>query len=194
MLLTADEHCVGRQVDDKRFQIESMAISARHCKIYRKKKVGTDEEQTYAALKDTRLCLIMIFPFWFTSFPKFLTVLSACAVQMVHILTLRSWLRIPLKLDSVMEILYHLLLLLIMVIEWFIYFFFIFLRLLFFPVLLNTIVIASPFFQPLLFLFLFIFHSLTIYVFYSTILFKNGQIVITFRVCWARHLKISFPY
>ncbi|PQQ06894.1 uncharacterized protein Pyn_40783 [Prunus yedoensis var. nudiflora] len=35
ILLTADEHYIGRTVADARFQIESTAVSARHCKIYR---------------------------------------------------------------------------------------------------------------------------------------------------------------
>ncbi|KAG8653644.1 hypothetical protein MANES_05G044000v8 [Manihot esculenta] len=36
MLLTGDEHCIGRLVEDMRFQIESTAVSGKHCKIYRK--------------------------------------------------------------------------------------------------------------------------------------------------------------
>ncbi|XP_022897142.1 coiled-coil domain-containing protein 186 isoform X2 [Olea europaea var. sylvestris] len=42
LLLTSDEHCLGRLVDDSRFQIISPAVSAYHCKIYRK-KVATDD-------------------------------------------------------------------------------------------------------------------------------------------------------
>ncbi|XP_057980290.1 uncharacterized protein LOC131166072 isoform X2 [Malania oleifera] len=58
MLLTADEHCIGRLVDDMRFQIESNAISAYHCKIYRKRVATEDVEHlsnlyTSAFLKDT---------------------------------------------------------------------------------------------------------------------------------------------
>ncbi|GLT39511.1 hypothetical protein SLA2020_136970 [Shorea laevis] len=37
ILLTADEHCFGRNVEDARFQIESTTISAYHCRIYRKR-------------------------------------------------------------------------------------------------------------------------------------------------------------
>ncbi|XP_012083552.1 uncharacterized protein LOC105643102 isoform X1 [Jatropha curcas] len=36
MLLTGDEHCIGRLVEDLRFQIESTSVSGKHCKIYRK--------------------------------------------------------------------------------------------------------------------------------------------------------------
>ncbi|XP_071932533.1 uncharacterized protein [Coffea arabica] len=36
MLLTSDEHCIGRVVKDVTFQIVSPAVSANHCKIYRK--------------------------------------------------------------------------------------------------------------------------------------------------------------
>ncbi|XP_072090628.1 uncharacterized protein [Arachis hypogaea] len=35
ILLTANEHCIGRLVDDVRFQIDSNNISANHCTIYR---------------------------------------------------------------------------------------------------------------------------------------------------------------
>ncbi|CAA0842654.1 SMAD/FHA domain-containing protein [Striga hermonthica] len=43
MLLTSDEHCIGRLVDDARFQIIAPAVSALHCKIYR--RVGTGDIQ-----------------------------------------------------------------------------------------------------------------------------------------------------
>ncbi|XP_044493067.1 uncharacterized protein LOC123216641 isoform X3 [Mangifera indica] len=58
MLLTADEHCIGRLVEDTRFQIESNAVSANHCKIYRK-RVATEAVEdlsngyTTVFLKDT---------------------------------------------------------------------------------------------------------------------------------------------
>ncbi|KAL8495459.1 hypothetical protein ACS0TY_019559 [Phlomoides rotata] len=45
MLLTSDEHCIGRLVDDARFQIITPAVSARHCKIYRKSIASEDTEQ-----------------------------------------------------------------------------------------------------------------------------------------------------
>ncbi|KAL6569408.1 hypothetical protein OROMI_013922 [Orobanche minor] len=44
MLLTSNEHCIGRLVDDSHFQIISPAISAQHCKIYRK-RVTTENAQ-----------------------------------------------------------------------------------------------------------------------------------------------------
>ncbi|KAM5554939.1 hypothetical protein ABKV19_023054 [Rosa sericea] len=52
MLLTSNEHQIGRCVADKRFQIESTAISANHCKIYRK-KVDEDAKSASVFLKDT---------------------------------------------------------------------------------------------------------------------------------------------
>ncbi|XP_010276144.1 PREDICTED: major antigen isoform X2 [Nelumbo nucifera] len=45
ILLTAEKHYIGRLVEDKRFQIESHAISANHCKIYRKRLATEDAEQ-----------------------------------------------------------------------------------------------------------------------------------------------------
>lgn len=44
MLLTSDEHCIGRLVD-ARFQILAPAVSANHCKIYRKMIATGDAEQ-----------------------------------------------------------------------------------------------------------------------------------------------------
>lgn len=44
MLLTSDEHCIGRLVEDTRFQIASPAVSAYHCKIYRKRAFSEDVE------------------------------------------------------------------------------------------------------------------------------------------------------
>ncbi|XP_057496891.1 uncharacterized protein LOC130781651 isoform X1 [Actinidia eriantha] len=56
ILLTSDEHCIGRLVDDMHFQIESNAVSANHCRIYRKKGAAEDAESpsTFSTfLKDT---------------------------------------------------------------------------------------------------------------------------------------------
>ncbi|XP_055817421.1 uncharacterized protein LOC129886663 isoform X2 [Solanum dulcamara] len=58
MLLTSEEHCLGRMVDNTRFQILSPAVSAHHCKIYRKKVVSEDVEHptnccTAVFLKDS---------------------------------------------------------------------------------------------------------------------------------------------
>ncbi|GFY92436.1 SMAD/FHA domain-containing protein [Actinidia rufa] len=58
MLLTSDEHCIGRLVDDTRFQIDARAVSANHCKIYRKKVATEDAEHpstscTAVYFKDT---------------------------------------------------------------------------------------------------------------------------------------------
>lgn len=58
MLLTTEEHCIGRMVDNTRFQILSPAVSAHHCKIYRKKVVSEDVEHptnccTAVFLKDS---------------------------------------------------------------------------------------------------------------------------------------------
>lgn len=59
MLLTSDEHCIGRLVDDMRFQIESNAVSGSHCKIYRKRAANEDAKSPSSLcvsvfLKDTR--------------------------------------------------------------------------------------------------------------------------------------------
>ncbi|KAF6160238.1 hypothetical protein GIB67_019007 [Kingdonia uniflora] len=58
ILLTSDEHCIGRLVEDIRFRIESNAVSGSHCKIYRKTITAEDVEQgssvcTSVFLKDT---------------------------------------------------------------------------------------------------------------------------------------------
>ncbi|XP_050133332.1 uncharacterized protein LOC126609426 isoform X1 [Malus sylvestris] len=52
ILLTADEHWIGRTVDDVRFQIDSTAVSGRHCKIYRKRAANEDTKHTSVCLKD----------------------------------------------------------------------------------------------------------------------------------------------
>ncbi|KAL1828529.1 hypothetical protein DCAR_0207763 [Daucus carota subsp. sativus] len=44
MILTSDEHQIGRVVEDRHFIILSTQISAQHCKIYRKKIAGEDAE------------------------------------------------------------------------------------------------------------------------------------------------------
>ncbi|KAK9058960.1 hypothetical protein SSX86_021578 [Deinandra increscens subsp. villosa] len=51
MLLTSDDHLIGRTVADTRFQILSNQISQQHCKIYRK-KVPTED----AAQGQSRVC------------------------------------------------------------------------------------------------------------------------------------------
>nr|GMD36504.1 golgin subfamily A member 8J isoform X3 [Ipomoea batatas] len=54
ILLTAGEHRIGRLVDDARFQISSPAVSASHCKIYRKRIANEDtEHNTLVFLKDS---------------------------------------------------------------------------------------------------------------------------------------------
>ncbi|KAJ7951000.1 SMAD/FHA domain-containing protein, putative isoform 1 [Quillaja saponaria] len=58
MLLTDDEHCMGRMVEDARFQIESNAVSANHCRIYRMRVATENRESTSNSdasvfLKDT---------------------------------------------------------------------------------------------------------------------------------------------
>lgn len=60
MLLTNEEHLIGRTVADTRFQILSNQISQQHCKIYRKNVAKEDEQgqsRVYYCgyLKDTRL-------------------------------------------------------------------------------------------------------------------------------------------
>ncbi|KAL5058414.1 hypothetical protein RYX36_030018 [Vicia faba] len=54
ILLTADEHCFGRLVENVRFQIDSNSVSANHCKIYRTKVTNENMENTTSIfLKDT---------------------------------------------------------------------------------------------------------------------------------------------
>ncbi|GAB4861877.1 hypothetical protein Ancab_037132 [Ancistrocladus abbreviatus] len=58
MLLIGAEHCIGRLVEDMRFQIESNAVSQHHCEIFRKQVANEDTEHpsgfhTYVILKDT---------------------------------------------------------------------------------------------------------------------------------------------
>ncbi|OMO78617.1 hypothetical protein CCACVL1_14264 [Corchorus capsularis] len=58
MLLTADEHYIGRLVEDMSLRIDSNSVSAKHCKIYRKTVTNGDTQQSssnYASvfLKDT---------------------------------------------------------------------------------------------------------------------------------------------
>ncbi|XP_021279972.1 myosin-9 isoform X2 [Herrania umbratica] len=58
MLFTADEHSIGRLVEDVSFRIESNSVSADHCKIYRKRVTNEDTEQSSNSylsvfLKDT---------------------------------------------------------------------------------------------------------------------------------------------
>ncbi|XLU99269.1 hypothetical protein S245_013609 [Arachis hypogaea] len=54
ILLTANEHCFGRLVDDVRFQIDSNNISANHCRIYRMSVTNENMVDTTSIfLKDT---------------------------------------------------------------------------------------------------------------------------------------------
>ncbi|XP_027360626.1 early endosome antigen 1 isoform X2 [Abrus precatorius] len=54
ILLTADEHCIGRLVEDVRFQIDSNSVSANHCRIYRMRVTTENMENTTSIfLKDT---------------------------------------------------------------------------------------------------------------------------------------------
>ncbi|KAL3001047.1 hypothetical protein AAZX31_09G246000 [Glycine max] len=53
ILLTANEHCIGRLVEDVRFQIDSNSVSANHCRIYRMKVTNENmENATSIFLKD----------------------------------------------------------------------------------------------------------------------------------------------
>ncbi|KAG2404433.1 uncharacterized protein HKW66_Vig0113550 [Vigna angularis] len=54
IILSADEHCLGRLVEDVRFQIDSNSVSANHCRIYRMKVTNENmENATSILLKDT---------------------------------------------------------------------------------------------------------------------------------------------
>lgn len=52
IILTANEHRIGRMVQDPQFQIEATSVSANHCRICRKKVA----DSSAVFLKDTRLC------------------------------------------------------------------------------------------------------------------------------------------
>ncbi|KAF7825988.1 myosin-9 isoform X2 [Senna tora] len=53
ILLTSDEHCIGRLVDDVRFQIDSISVSSTHCRIYRMECTNENMESTTSIfLKD----------------------------------------------------------------------------------------------------------------------------------------------
>jgi hypothetical protein len=55
ILLSADEHCLGRSVEE-RFRIFAQQISGMHCKIYRDTVLGelNRHEPVPVFLKDTR--------------------------------------------------------------------------------------------------------------------------------------------
>ncbi|XP_011034583.1 PREDICTED: trichohyalin isoform X2 [Populus euphratica] len=52
IVLTGEEHCIGRLVEDMRFQVEANAVSGNHCKIFRKNAVAELSDVT-VFLKDT---------------------------------------------------------------------------------------------------------------------------------------------
>ncbi|KAM7261003.1 hypothetical protein ACFE04_026478 [Oxalis oulophora] len=52
MLLVAEEHVIGRLVNNSSFRIEAAAISGNHCKIFRKRS-GADEGDVSVFLKDS---------------------------------------------------------------------------------------------------------------------------------------------
>jgi hypothetical protein len=90
MLLTADEHCIGRLVGDTRFQIESNAVSANHCKIYRRRLSADDSSEHTVFLKDTRFVhcsskAFILFLFYYIS-----KCTESFAAQMGHISIGRS--------------------------------------------------------------------------------------------------------
>ncbi|KAF9668856.1 hypothetical protein SADUNF_Sadunf14G0046800 [Salix dunnii] len=52
IVLTGKEHCIGRLVEDTRFQVEANAVSGNHCKIFRKNAAAELSDAT-VFLKDT---------------------------------------------------------------------------------------------------------------------------------------------
>ncbi|XP_010544663.1 PREDICTED: myosin-11 isoform X2 [Tarenaya hassleriana] len=54
ILLTCDEHCIGRMVGDASFRIESGSVSANHCRIYRKNVMSNDQA-------DSSSCMVSVF-------------------------------------------------------------------------------------------------------------------------------------
>lgn len=55
IILSDDEHCIGRLVPDTRYQIDSNSVSAKHCTIYRKSTEDGSSPSVF--LKDTRLSI-----------------------------------------------------------------------------------------------------------------------------------------
>ncbi|KAL2330441.1 hypothetical protein Fmac_018022 [Flemingia macrophylla] len=54
ILLTDDEHCIGRLVEDVRCQIDSNSVSAKHCRIYKMRVTNENmENATSVFLRDT---------------------------------------------------------------------------------------------------------------------------------------------
>lgn len=106
ILLSDDEHCLGRCVED-RFQISDPQISSKHCMIYRDTVLGelNRHEPVPVFLKDTRfffswmfLYLIVLFPF--LSFTELYNHLWFCSSNGTYV----NWKRIkknssPVKLN-----------------------------------------------------------------------------------------------
>lgn len=99
IVLTADEHCFGRCVEDSSYRIDSVSISAKHCTISREKAVDGQLDPKMPVpvfIKDTRfvctgvVCMsyvsvILCTFFIFFSPPFSLLIFSSFAAPMEHI-------------------------------------------------------------------------------------------------------------
>lgn len=67
IVLTADEHCFGRCVEDSYYRIESLSVSAKHCTIFRERATTDGELDSNLSLpvfiKDTRLYILVEFAY-----------------------------------------------------------------------------------------------------------------------------------
>lgn len=62
ILLSADEHYIGRAVQESSFKISSLQISGKHCKIYRDTVLGelNRNEPVPVFLKDSRFLVLLV--------------------------------------------------------------------------------------------------------------------------------------
>jgi hypothetical protein len=74
ILLSADEHTLGRTAENSRFRISALAISGKHCKIYRDTALEElrPDEPVPVYLKDTRFLLLLGFALSNNSYILFL--------------------------------------------------------------------------------------------------------------------------
>jgi len=112
VLLSADEHCIGRCVED-RFQISDPQISSTHCRIYKDTVLGelNRHEPVPVFLKDTRFFFFWIFLYLPVSFPflSFLELISCVsAAQMALMSTGKGSRKIHPQSSLIMATLYHL--------------------------------------------------------------------------------------
>lgn len=61
ILLSADEHILGRTVENPRFRISAVSVSGNHCKIYKDTVIGElqRDEPVPVYLKDSRFLFLL---------------------------------------------------------------------------------------------------------------------------------------